>query len=185
MKFQILSDLHLEFYKKIEDFPTIPINSEYLILAGDIGYPEKQIYKDFLKMVSERYKKVIVIAGNHEYYQKWHIRQYKDRKNMSEVEDIIRSEVAKYPNIIYLNNEVTWIDDVKIIGSILWYSANEFAELNINDYLNIWVNHKYLSWNDVLQMHIDCIKFIENEINIGDPCIVVTHHLPSKTMIQD
>ena len=191
MKFQIFSDTHLEFYKNIESFPEFPVTAEYLILAGDIGYPEQQIYKDFLKMVSERYKKVIVIAGNHEYYQGFKksrriFESYKIENifNMSDVEDVIRTEVAKYPNIIYLNNEVTWIDGVKIIGSILWYFSKELAELSLNDYSNIWDNSKYLTWQGVLRKHIDCVKFIETEINKGEPCIVITHHLPSKKMVQ-
>lgn len=186
MKFQVFSDIHLEFYKKLEDFPAIPITAEYLILAGDIGYPEQQIYKDFLAMVSERYKKVIVIAGNHEYYQGWK-NKYKNEKivSMDVIDETIRNETAKYTNIIYLNNEVTWIEGVKIIGSIGWYYAKEMAELVINDYPNIWLKGKYLRWGDVLRMHLDCVKFIEKEINIGEPCIVITHHLPSKKMIQE
>lgn len=187
MQIQIFSDIHLEFYKKIENFPIFPITAEYLILAGDIGYPEQQIYKDFLKKVSESFKKVIIIAGNHEYYQGWK-NKYKNEKivNMSDVDNVIRTEVGKYPNIIYLNNEVTYIEGVKIIGSIVWYYSKELAEFSINDYQHIWINGKYLRWDDVLRMHFDCVKFIETEINNceGD-CIVVSHHLPSKKMIQD
>jgi predicted phosphodiesterase len=184
MKFQIFSDIHLEFYKKIQNFPVFPVTAEYLILAGDIGYPEQQIYKDFLAMVSERYKKIIIIAGNHEYYQGWK-NKYKGEKNvnMDVIDETIHIETAKYPNIIYLNNEVTWIEGIKIIGSIGWYFSKELAEFGINDYLNIWLKDKYLRWGDVLRMHLDCVKFIENEVK--EPCIVITHHLPSKKMIQD
>ena len=34
LKFQLFSDIHLEFYKS---FPKLPILTDYLFLAGDIG----------------------------------------------------------------------------------------------------------------------------------------------------
>ena len=69
---QIVSDLHLEFLagrRKDGDLdelitPTAPI----LALLGDIGSPLQPIYRDFLLMQAQRFKAVLVLSGNHEYY---------------------------------------------------------------------------------------------------------------------
>lgn len=72
MKFQIASDLHLEFYKNINinDFFDISKIEEptTLILAGDVGYPTHKNYEIFLSECSKIFKHIILIAGNHEYY---------------------------------------------------------------------------------------------------------------------
>ena len=66
-QFQLISDIHLEFgaIKKISKC------ADYLILAGDIGYPDQKLFKDFLSNTSKIFNKVFYVAGNHEYYQNW------------------------------------------------------------------------------------------------------------------
>ena len=61
---QYVSDLHLE--KKINN-RSIIAKKPYLILAGDIGYPFQNNYKNFLLHMSYIFNKVFLIAGNHEY----------------------------------------------------------------------------------------------------------------------
>jgi len=68
-KFQLLSDIHLEFPSALEHFPPFPVLAPYLFLVGDIGYPSKESYAKFLFAQSERYKGVFILAGNHEYYK--------------------------------------------------------------------------------------------------------------------
>jgi metallophosphoesterase superfamily enzyme len=65
MKFQIISDVHLEFDIK-EILKEIPSLTETICLLGDIGIPSRQDYKDFIKKMSENFKTVIIITGNHE-----------------------------------------------------------------------------------------------------------------------
>jgi predicted phosphodiesterase len=66
---QVLSDIHLEFYKK---FPKFKPLAKYLFLAGDIGtieskYDQKII--NFLSYCSENWEKTFYVLGNHEFYQ--------------------------------------------------------------------------------------------------------------------
>ncbi len=63
--FQLISDLHLE----MGSYFNLKAKAPYLLLVGDIGYPESQIYKDFLKQYSKKFDKIFYISGNHEYYQ--------------------------------------------------------------------------------------------------------------------
>ena len=76
MKIQILSDLHIEHFRSLDDFNSCyhkefgtnlceKVYGEILVLAGDIGNPFKDGMKDFLKYCSKNYKHVMIVAGNH------------------------------------------------------------------------------------------------------------------------
>lgn len=82
MYFHVFSDIHLEFCNHYSMKKHINIKNRYdydyhdekdeinLILAGDIGYPERKEYKNFIKSCSSLYDNVFIIAGNHEFYKK-------------------------------------------------------------------------------------------------------------------
>ena len=77
---KIVSDIHLEFYpsyrkvKKLftlfkrDDDPKKSGITRILGLLGDIGNPYRKSYQEFLLNVSKYYDYVLIIAGNHEYY---------------------------------------------------------------------------------------------------------------------
>lgn len=72
---QIASDLHLEFYgkKTLEEqddlfASIIQPKAPILALLGDIGIPTHPIYRRFLLQQAERFEAVLVLAGNHEFY---------------------------------------------------------------------------------------------------------------------
>ena len=72
MKMQYLSDLHIELMHKnnfkILCYKIVP-KCDILVLAGDIGNPLHQNYKSFLQLVGDKFKKVFLVMGNHEYYK--------------------------------------------------------------------------------------------------------------------
>jgi hypothetical protein len=59
-KFQLFSDIHLEYYKS---FPIIPKIEKYLILAGDIGKIDTNNYKSFFD-----YSLIIVLLIGKKYF---------------------------------------------------------------------------------------------------------------------
>jgi hypothetical protein len=64
VKFQICSDLHIEFFKN--EVPDIlEPGCDYLCLLGDIGLAKEEAYREFLLKQAKLYKKVFVLAGNH------------------------------------------------------------------------------------------------------------------------
>ena len=105
MEFQILSDLHL----KKNDF-IFTQTAEYLILAGDIGYPFTSIFWLFIEYVSRKYRQVFFIPGNHEFYG----------YTMEVIESFLRMSFKRYPNVFYMNNDVFEFDKVVLLGTILW-----------------------------------------------------------------
>lgn len=147
---QFMSDLHLERKKK---FKPIKPKSENLALCGDIGHPDDPLYKDFLSYVSDKFERVFLIAGNHEYLH----RNYKPR-NHNEVNQKIQDVVSNMKNVKFLNNESVPFDNKRVlIGSVLWSTG------------------KYNKF------HQPCLAFLKEELNktkkAGKEAIVVTHYL--------
>lgn len=184
-KFQLISDIHLEFGA----ITKISKHADYLILAGDIGYPDQWLFKDFLTNVSKTFDKVFYVAGNHEYYQNW-----KKNKNMKidtidETNEKIKQIIKESgTNIYFLNNENYDIDDnLRIVGSTLWTMIGADSK-PINDSYQIYSDNKILISDDYLRTaHKLNIKFIESEIfkanNDNKKLVIVTHHLPSYQLI--
>lgn len=49
-------------------WPKIQKKCDYLALLGDIGNPFSEAYENFLAELSPKFKKIILIAGNTDYY---------------------------------------------------------------------------------------------------------------------
>lgn len=68
MRFQVLSDLHLELGQQYSTFQ-IPVQAGCLILAGDIGrLQDYQPFLEFLHIQCQNFQHVFFILGNHEFY---------------------------------------------------------------------------------------------------------------------
>ena len=195
MLFHIFSDLHLEHHPDINSFKTfidkfpyiitnIDINSlsnKILILAGDIGYPTCSNYFEFLKDCCSLYKYVIFTTGNHEYYN----------SEINFINDLLQKESFKISNLYFLLNKSIIIDNYKFIGTTLWTNVDKYSksyvESFMNDYITIKLGDKYLKVNDTNNFHKEQYEFIEKELkySLTDDIktIVVTHHLPSKKLI--
>jgi len=169
MKILLLSDLHLEFLKT---FPKINGNANLAILVGDIGKITCSNFIDFFKYMSETFKKVIYVPGNHEYYGKVPI---------CELKQMYKDELSKFPNISLLDNDTVEYDGYRFIGSTLW--SNPESAKGLNDFKMI---HKKegdnvvpISIYDFKAMHVEAKDFIKDELAKDDmPKILVTHFPP-------
>jgi predicted phosphodiesterase len=195
MLFHILSDLHLEyqpdinsFEKFITKFPqlikNIDINNTkdtILILAGDIGYPSSSNYFEFLKSCCNFYRYVIFVSGNHEYF-------YSD---FDTINKLLIDESFKIPNLFFLLNDSITIDNYRFIGTTLWTNVDKHSKHyvygSMNDYNTIKLKNKYINVDDTNNFHQEQLEFIEYQLGIEYPeiikNIVITHHLPSKKLI--
>ena len=72
MKIQYMSDLHLEFCDNSRwlKHNELPVTGDILVLAGDIFYLKNKIapLSNFWKWASTNYRQVLIVPGNHEYY---------------------------------------------------------------------------------------------------------------------
>jgi len=163
------SDLHLEFYENEKEllmfFPEF--KNDFLVLAGDIGYPTDQVFHRFIRQCCDNYKHVIYVPGNHEYY---------NTIGMKETDDIIRG--IDIPNFHALLDSYVDLEGYRFIGGTLftYYPKSKYKQARklMNDY-------NYYTPEEVISKHKNTVEFLDK--NMSDKNIVVTHHLPSYTGI--
>lgn len=173
-----MSDLHLEFPENSRYFKNneLPVIGDILVLAGDIFYLRDTIapMTNFWKKVSANYRQVLIVPGNHEYY------------NYSDVmERGLQWSWMFRENVGYYQNQIVRIDDTDFILSTLWSHINPndeyFVWRGMNDFRQIKFNGKLLKVEDFNRMHQACINFIKNslETSTAKHIVVVTHHVPT------
>lgn len=115
---QYISDLHLETQKKIlpDIEPLIP-GMSYLILAGDIGNPYHEKYRNFLQINSQKFNKVFIVSGNHEYYS-----NAKQQRTISDIDLEISKLCSRFENIHYLQQKSFNLHGWTLAGCTLWSS---------------------------------------------------------------
>ncbi len=133
---QVLSDIHLEFYKTHPKF--IP-SAKYLFLAGDIGTIESKYdnkLKNFLSYCSNSWEKTFYVLGNHEFYQTNKIASRK--KSFEELVGEYTQICSQFSNVYLLNNSFEEIiPGLNVYGSTLWtgnYNCPHELSECFNDY---------------------------------------------------
>lgn len=180
MRFQIVSDLHTEFYiKKAKPeevgvkFAT-PDEADYIILAGDIASKSyAPFFKDYLQ--EEHFdKRFIYVMGNHEYYGgSFPGRQEKLR------------DLFKDSNVTLLEKDVLDLEEVIVVGTMLWSALPEnnyhVFRTNITDFDKHTV--KSLSpakWDLEHERSVDYLNLVLADTVYKDKKkVVVTHCSPS------
>jgi predicted phosphodiesterase len=179
MRIQYISDIHLEFFKVLPKQIVRPV-ADILCLAGDIGYPFSSLYTNFLKQVSRDFKKVFLITGNHEYYSMGANKGH----DMAEIDDKITNLIKDnyLYNVTYLDNSFEDYNGYRFVGTTLWTCLNS-PQTYINDFHTIPEMTEEL-YNT---MHEISREFLQTDIIIKSPLpvIVMTHHLPSYSLISD
>lgn len=193
------SDFHLEF--GAESMP----GGDVLIIAGDMvvashfrkkfGAWENaskadilwvnhsaQVYRQFFKECSERYRFVLYVPGNHEHY--W--------GDIESTLQILRDEVSMHPNIHVMNDNVMEIDGVVFIGSTLWtdfFRGNpvsmEYCRQNMKDFKVIRMRDQKLQPGYIAHLHGRSKKFIVDtaQANKDKTVVMISHHAPSHLSI--
>jgi predicted phosphodiesterase len=177
MRIQFFSDLHLEFLKS--SCPNIKSTAPVLCLLGDIGNPFHTNYARFLCHLNPNpdFKKIFLISGNHEYYSK--------DKTKSIMQTNLQIQSIIYGNclnkISYLDNQTEYYNNYLFVGSTLWS--------NIINSQNLHSDFHYIKGMDIgryNQLHTNATKFILANINNSNSKIIVlTHHLPSYSIIHE
>lgn len=170
MKVQYISDLHFEMLSEssVEDIKSrIKPEAEVCILTGDVGDPFHRTYSKFLFYLSYIFKKVFVIAGNHEFYRN------EVHKTLMKIDDVC----SGFKNVSFLDNKYEDYKGYRFIGTTLW-SEIKNKQYTINDTKMI----KNMTVDKYISLHDECQEFLEealdecNEKNLK--AIVITHHLP-------
>lgn len=179
----VASDLHLEIRKlRVSDVVNDDAikQCDILVLAGDIGNPFDPVYDQFISECAFLFPRVVVIAGNHEYYNTSGIK-------MNQVEKQIDYVCDKFSNVVFLNRRAVSVDGIEIIGAVLWTnipdSCAQAVKNGLNDYRFIYNNEgSVLRVDDVNHIFQYHLEFIRQSIiaarTAGRRILVVTHHVP-------
>lgn len=194
MRIQYASDLHLEFrggpFSALLK-PAAPI----LVLAGDVGRPDKPEYRNFLQYCSRNWDHTIVIAGNHEFYNDRTLADWIrfPPQTVSQRADMCIAAAAEFSNVHFLQQERKVIDGVAFLGATLWTDLRDSAdaltaETRMNDYRVIAETlDKPITAALVNRWHWEDRTWLLREIAAcaeeARPAVVVTHHLPSFQLI--
>lgn len=193
MKIQIVSDLHLEFGPieiKNADADVLILSGD-IVVAADIGRPsadniivesERSLrVKNFFEMVSQEFKNVVYVMGNHEHY---HGDISKSKKKITDM----LNELG-ITNVHLIENDVVVIDDVFFVGGTLWTDCNKECPITMfdlkrymNDYRVIQNGIFRLLPEDTVNIHKNTKKIIQDVVqaNYDKKIVVVGHHAPSK-----
>jgi predicted phosphodiesterase len=176
MHIQYISDIHLEFLSRLLKEKRFSPCADILCLAGDIGYPSKPLYREFLKHVSGLYKKVFLITGNHEYYT---------CKSMEDVHGQIQRIIADHrlTNVSFLDNSYEDYEGVRFVGSTLWSRIPDVPKVLINDFHAI----PGMTVELYNELHTVACEFLQSSVVVDSPLpvVVMTHHLPSMELIDE
>ncbi len=197
-KIRVFSDIHLDFDVLQQGknfnfsqlwFPEILEDDKesLLILAGDLWHAKKPFHyhnHSWVKELSTRFKYVVIVLGNHDFwggnlqleYDRWYTMLFEQN----------------IENVFLLQNQVLLFGDLKIIGGTLWtdYGKNNdcmiFAEQGaMKDYQYIKNGQffSHLKAKHILAEHLKTRKFIEEHAIKDYPeqkVWVISHHPPSK-----
>lgn len=208
MKIAYASDTHIEFGDLVINNDE---NADVLILAGDIILAKDLFDKDeihnigerkfkagksesfhnFFKDVCDKFKNVIYIFGNHEYYH----------SDFATAFDHIKEKFSYLSNLHILEKESINIDHVTFICGTMWtnfnnndHTAKYQIEHSMNDYhivknSNRMINDRpaKLSADDTYEDHLKFMEFATNELKKDEitNVVMVTHHCPSLVCVPE
>ena len=177
MKLRLVSDLHLEFNydpEVVDSFiPRMERDGETtLALLGDIHVGREVI--PYLDEMSKRFKYVIYILGNHEFYG----------NNFYGLRNYLLDKTLHIHNLHIIENETIVLDGQKFVGCTLWTDmegGREGSILNVgnglNDYFRIMgTDGRRLRTRETIEAHEYSIEYLKKHVD--EDTIVLTHHAP-------
>jgi predicted MPP superfamily phosphohydrolase len=207
---QIASDLHVEFLKtssmkeEAKDQWITP-QAPYLALVGDIGTPaipkQLQDYQDFLLNAAEKFTKVYVLTGNHEYYVHGGERAAQvpmKEVTMGKINERVQKVCSQRDNLVFLNRSFDIIQSggktIRVVGVVLWSSVPDdkvsIIEEKMNDFKHVFVEDpdsesgvRKLRVSDTNAMHKADVEFLQEQARIAaaenQDLIILSHFAPS------
>jgi predicted phosphodiesterase len=195
---QVASDLHIDVnvdvdYRKF----TKKCGGDILCLAGDIcSCGDDHTFEQFETFITnecKKFKRVIHVAGNHEYYSE-------GETSMEEIKKKLRGLEKKLSNYSFLDDDILEMKNgdrkLVFVGSTLWSYIPEKHYSKIKsfmsdyDFINriVWDDDgkqllRRLTVEDTQEFHMDSKKFIGDilkkyETVCDVDIVLITHHKP-------
>ena len=189
LRIQVVSDLHIEFYRHILKVPAHSIiqpQAPILALLGDIGLACTDLLRDFLYRQADRFEHVLFLAGNHEYYNR-------DNTTYSITEQMtwMRRICSEKDNLHFMDRSSIVLNGVLILGTTLWSDIPDEtlfkAEQSLNDY-NLSYNHapgqapRKLTARETRREYRKNVAWIRSKLmeakEKDQKVVILTHHTP-------
>lgn len=165
---EVISDTHLNLwkYKPEQILPIFSLKTPNLILAGDIGDPDESTLYTALQLACTKYKRVLYIPGNHEFYE----REPGSKKTPASVLSWFQKLDDQWSNFhfFYRRNEV--IDGVRILGATGWSTEPSTS-----------------TWAQTISMEgKKDIEFLDQGLaHSKEPVLIVSHYPSTLRVLQD
>lgn len=205
-KLRFYSDMHLDFYVSPKKFnsdnlwtpESLEGDSEtILVLAGDIWHAKKPFkYSNYswFSTLSKRFKYILVVLGNHDFWGGQLPTEYANFQRYS--------KELGLDNLILLQNSQVIIGEHKFLGATLWtdFANNDFntieeAQKTSNDLKYIrYIDPNYrgvfkkLLPKHIVEQHRISKNYIFENAHKDYPeqkLWVITHHPPSDVLVTD
>jgi hypothetical protein len=211
---RILSDIHLEMNDGEEEWRTYQLQRyllprtytprhNILCLLGDIGDPTSERYRTFVRRASNTYDQVLLLTGNHEYYNDSSRSDWVRNKSYQEIDQQVHELCDELPNVSYLQNKSLVLHErYHVLGTTFWSHIYDkvAAKKYIHDYRSIYRRGPIIpdstndpderklqrvTPSDTNHLHAKALAWLQTELAQHPtlPKIVLTHHsplLPSK-----
>jgi predicted phosphodiesterase len=165
---EVISDTHLNLYKynREQIFPIFPGTSPNLILAGDIGDPDEPSLHIALNIAREKYKRVIYIPGNHEFYQT----QPGSKKTPASVLSWFQKLDDQWDNFHFFYRRQEVFDGIILLGATGWTTSPSNS-----------------TWSNMISEEgKKDIDFLEQGLSHSkEPVLIVTHYPSTLRIITD
>ena len=175
----VLSDIHLELDKcaakqDISNYFDSSNKADYLFLLGDIGKDYEDSYTAFLTSCTNKYQKVFLIAGNHDFFS----------SSIEKTVGRLRKMCKDNDKLVFLNNDTYDIpnSDIRIAGTTLWSEVVEDQASDIRCFIADYRAIKEWSVEHNNYTHAQSVKWLKKENDRAKvdskKLIVMTHHAP-------
>lgn len=153
-----------------KSYPKIKKKAEVLILAGDIGKINNNIYTEFMNYINKTWEKTFYILGNHEFYH--------NKKTHLQLEYIYDNFFNDFENIILMKpDKIYQYENFNFIGCTLWsYAMKKFT--NCFKKIKYYNKEKKIKENITLDYYNNLYFEHKNKLlsKIKDNIIVITHY---------
>lgn len=189
VRFQLISDVHLTHHEDIDwsliDFIDPLMETDVLLIAGDLGNPEMPHYREFLLQASRAFPTVLLVAGNHEFFG----------HSLNQSHTLIQKAIRDLPNVHYLNCSTFDISPtIRVLGCCLWSfvtpPARHVVSSYLSDYRTIFADEdhtKLITVDQLNEVHAQHVQWLTEELikarAENKQVLVMTHHLPSYKLI--
>jgi hypothetical protein len=188
MKFQILSDQHLELAKNLDFFnDSFFPEADNLLIAGDfyshnLSFDRDKIIRD---KILPNWKNTVIIPGNHDFYcfsnlNCTNINASRFCSFLDVIEDSGNS-------VYYGNNVVVNISGVNIVCSSLWSYIDPIDAYYFNNRMNDFRCIPNFDVDLVNSLYDESVLFLRDYFSscVSSRNIVLSHNLPSYSLISD